>query len=481
MVFSSPLFLFCFLPVVLAGSWLFRIASFGKNGFLLAASLTFYAWGEVRWGGLLSVSIIANYGFGLWLARASAKRAVLGSAVALNLAALAAFKYGNFVVDNLNALLDLAKHGKVELSPIHLPIGISFFTFHAISYLVDVYRARLAPQKSLVDFALYISLFPQLVAGPIVRYHEIEAQLSTHEANLPEFAAGVRRFVIGLGKKVLVANTLALQADALFGVPTSSLTLSLAWLGATLYALQIYFDFSAYSDMAIGLGHLFGFRLPENFAYPYSATSVTEFWRRWHISLSRFFRDYVYLPLGGNRHGRMKTYRNLIIVFFLCGLWHGARWTFVVWGMYHGAFLVLERIGLSKLLERAPRILRHAYLLVVVVIGWVFFRADSLALAAGHLAAMFGSRAVAETPFRVAMYLRNDTLIALAVAVATAGPVIPFLAERRRALAASGSRWAAFVAAASEGAALGVTALVFAMSAAWLASGTYNPFIYFRF
>jgi alginate O-acetyltransferase complex protein AlgI len=479
MVFSSPLFLFAFLPVVLAGSWLFR--TFGKNGFLLAASLAFYVWGEVTWAPLLLASIVVNYGFGLWLARARARAAVLGGAITLNLGALAVFKYGNFVVDNLNVLLALAKHGKIELSPVHLPIGISFFTFHAISYLIDVYRARLAPQKSLVDFALYISLFPQLVAGPIVRYHEIEDQLSSHEANLPEFASGARRFVVGLGKKVLVANTLAIQADALFAIPTSTLTPSLAWLGAALYTLQIYFDFSAYSDMAIGLGHLFGFRLPENFAYPYSATSVTEFWRRWHMSLSRFFRDYVYLPLGGNRHGRMRTYRNLIVVFFLCGLWHGARWTFVVWGMYHGAFLVLERVGLSRVLERAPRIFRHAYLLVVVTIGWVFFRADSFELATGHLAAMFRSGAVVDTPFRPAMYVRNDTLIALAIAIPAAGPVVPFLAERRRALAASGSRWAAFVAAASEGAALGVTALVFAVSAAWLASGTYNPFIYFRF
>jgi alginate O-acetyltransferase complex protein AlgI len=479
MVFSSTFFVFLFLPVVLIGSWLFRRA--GKNAFLLAASLAFYAWGEVTWTPLLLTSIVANYGFGLWLGRARRRAAVLAFAITLNLASLAIFKYGNFVVGNLNALLALRAKPPIVVPPIHLPIGISFFTFHAISYLVDVYRARFAPQKSLVDFALYISLFPQLVAGPIVRYHEIAAQLSTHEANLPEFSSGVRRFTIGLGKKVLIANTLALQADALFAIPTSYLTPSLSWLGAVLYALQIYFDFSAYSDMAIGLGHLFGFRLPENFAYPYSARSVTEFWRLWHMSLSRFFRDYVYLPLGGNRHGRLKTYRNLIVVFFLCGLWHGARWTFVVWGMYHGTFLVLERIGLSKLLGRAPRLLSHAYLLFVVTIGWVFFRSDSFAQATGRIAAMFGFRAASDSPFQASQYLRNDTLIALGFAIPGAAPFIPFLAERRRAFAARGSRWAPHVIAASEAAALMATAFVFLISAALLASGTYNPFIYFRF
>ena len=472
MVFSSPLFLFLFLPLVLAGSLLFR--RFGQNAFLAAASLVFYAWGEPTWAPIFFCSIAGNYVFGLLVAKASQKNLVLGLGVAANLAALALFKYGDFASANAAAVLEAAGVQLSPREPTHLPIGISFFTFHAISYLVDVRRGKVAPQRSPIDFALYVSLFPQLVAGPIVRYHEIESQLGRRDVTLTGFAGGVRRFVVGLGKKVLVANTLAVPADQIFQLSSSELTAPVAWLGAALYTLQIYFDFSAYSDMAIGLGHLFGFTLPENFDYPYVSRSVTEFWRRWHQSLSRFFRDYVYLPLGGNRRGGAVTYRNLLIVFFLCGLWHGANWTFVVWGLYHGGLLVLERRGFSRVLERIPSALRHAYVMLTVLVGWVFFRVDTLDQGLSHLAAMAGAGHGDPAVHHPSLYLENDVVVAVVVAVAGSTPVLSWLARKR------GIAPRVFAATLEGLEAVAVVALL-VLSAAWLASGTYNPFIYFRF
>jgi alginate O-acetyltransferase complex protein AlgI len=479
MVFSSPVFLFVFLPLAVVGSLLFRRR--GKNVFLLFASLVFYVWGEVTWAPIFFASIVLNYAFGVWLGSTAHRRRVLGLAVVANLGGLSWFKYGNFAVTNLNAIAGAFGAHPVVVAPIHLPIGISFYTFHAISYLVDVYRGRTEPQRNFVDFGLYISLFPQLVAGPIVRYHDLAGQLSTHSANVEQFAAGARRFVVGLGKKVLIANTLALQTDALYALPPSALTTSLAWLAALFYTFQIYFDFSAYSDMAVGLGHLFGFRLPENFDYPYIATSVTEFWRRWHMSLSAFFRDYVYVPLGGNRRGAPATYRNLFIVFFLCGLWHGASWTFVVWGLYHGAFLVLERVGFGNALERLPRPFRHLYLLAVVVIGWVFFRSDSLGSALERLGAMSGWAHGNEVVQHPSLFLGNDTLFALLAAAIGATPWLRRLSDVGARLEQTGTREGVLLRATTEALALAALVLVFVASSALLASGVYNPFIYFRF
>src|SRR5438876_3261876 len=337
--------------------------------------------------------MLASIAFNYWMAIAVANRgsrAWLASAVAANLVVLGLFEYANVFADNVNALLGLAGVAPVAVPRVLLPIGISFFTFHAISYVVDVYRRDASAQKSPVHAALYLLLFPQLIAGPIIRYRDIADQLARRTVTLEGFALGVQRFVVGLGKKVLVANIVAGPADKIFSMPLRQLSFAHAWLAIVCYTIQIYFDFSGYSDMAIGLGRMFGFRFPENFRWPYAADSVQEFWRRWHISLSSWFRDYVYVPLGGNRASPVKTYRNLVAVFFLCGLWHGASWTFVIWGLFHGLFLVLERLGLGAAVKRLRPPLRHAYLLLVVMVGWVFFREESLRGALSFLAAMVG-------------------------------------------------------------------------------------------
>src|SRR5436190_19409446 len=433
MLFTSPVFLFLFLPLVLGTySLLGRRA---RNGFLLAASLLFYAWGEGIFVLVMCGSIVANYLFGRALDASGQRTGLLAVAVATNLALLGCFKYANFLVDNLNAASAVLHAAPLHLEPIHLPIGISFFTFHALSYLIDVSRRRVRAQRSPIDFGLYITLFPQLIAGPIVRYHDIAAQLAGRTVRRERFAAGVRRFVLGLGKKTLIADTLALPADAIFALPPASLTASLAWAGALLYTLQIYCDFSAYSDMAIGLARMLGFEFLENFDYPYVSRSVTEFWRRWHISLSRWFRDYLYIALRGDRRGPRRTYVNLVIVFFLCGLWHGASWTFVVWGLFHGLFLVLERLrgrAPAAARARAPigvAALQHLYTLLVVMVGWVFFRADTLPGAVAFLEAMAGFGQAAPTAFSVGWYLTPELWLALVAGGIGSMPIVPALAE----------------------------------------------------
>ena len=481
MLFTSPVFLFLFLPLVLGAHSV--VGRRLRNGLLLAASLLFYAWGEGAFVLGLCGSIAANYLFGRALDAPRRRTGVLAVAVATNLALLGVFKYAAFLVDNLNAAAAVLGVAPLHLAPVHLPIGISFFTFHALSYLIDVSRRRVRAQRSPIDFGLYITLFPQLIAGPIVRYHDIAAQLAGRTVRRERFAAGVRRFVLGLGKKTLIADTLALPADAIFALPPASLTASLAWAGALLYTLQIYCDFSAYSDMAIGLARMLGFEFLENFDYPYVSRSVTEFWRRWHISLSRWFRDYLYIALGGNRRGTLRTSLNLVTVFFLCGLWHGASWTFVVWGLFHGAFLVLERAGLGSRLARLSAPLRHAYTLAVVVVGWVLFRAPTLAVAGAFLAAMAGFGHGSGLEYRLDLYGGPDVALAVVAGVLASTPLVPLLARRvadavgrlRPGRAAVGLEVAA---AAAEVAAL---AAVFVASGAAVAASTYNPFIYFRF
>ncbi len=411
MVFASPLFLFAFLPLVLAAY--FAAPARLRNGVLLAASILFYVWGEGALIALVAGSVLVNWRLGIAIAAAEGapRRRRLAAAVATNLALLGVFKYAGFVTTNADLLLrSFTEHG-ITAAAIPLPLGISFFTFHAISYVVDVHKRRALPERRLPDFALYILLFPQLIAGPIIRWRDIAQQIPRREERLADFAYGVRRFVIGLGKKVLVANTLGATADQVFALPVAELTTPVAWLGLACYTLQIYFDFSGYSDMAIGLMRLFGFRVLENFNYPYVARSIREFWRRWHISLSNWFRDYVYLPLGGNRRGRARGYANLVIVFLLCGLWHGASWNFVLWGAWHGVFLVVERAGLGPVLDRRPRI-GHVYALLVVMAGWVLFRSDSLAHAAGFYGALLGEDA--GNPLRVPLLQFLDPLLALA-------------------------------------------------------------------
>ena len=485
MLFSSPTFLFLFLPVLLGLYAVVRRE--GRNLLLLAASLLFYCWGEYGYVLVLLCCTAFNYGMGLWLGRTTGPRAsksVLALAVAGNLALLVAFKYSNFLVDTLNPWLSAAGLPPVFLAPVHLPLGISFFTFQALSYVMDVYRREAPPQKSLLTFALYKTLFPQLIAGPIVRYKDVAGELTRRSVRREDLAAGIKRFIVGLGKKMLLANTLAVAADGVFATPRDSLTPALAWLGIVCYALQIYFDFSGYSDMAIGLGRLFGFHFLENFRYPYAAASLTDFWRRWHISLSSWFRDYLYIPLGGNRGGRWRTYLNLVVVFALCGLWHGASWTFLLWGLFHGAFLVAERMGLGRLLERAWQPIRHAYLLLVVLAGWVLFRAATLPDALVFFRTLLGFPAGAGGG-SVEPFLRTELALVLPAALLGATPFVPFLAQTWEWLVHSQAgrrRWAASAlqAAWAFGDVAGCMAVLLA-SSALLAVGTYNPFIYFRF
>jgi len=477
MVFSSPLFILLFLPLTLAAYYVLPRA--WRNGVLLVASLVFYAWGELRYVPLVLASVLFNGWAGVRIGDAvdpRARRRWLGLAVTANLATLAVFKYANFAFENWAAVgpwLGTAP-AAVAIATIPLPLGISFFTFHAISYVVDVYKRNAAPQRSLPTFALYILLFPQLIAGPIIRWRDIATQLSGRRERLADVAYGVRRFIIGLAKKVLIANTLGRVADPLFALPQGDLTTPLAWLGLVCYTLQIYFDFSGYSDMAIGLMRMFGFRILENFNYPYVARSIREFWRRWHISLSNWFRDYLYVPLGGNRRGRRREYANLVIVFLLCGLWHGASWPFVLWGAWHGVFLVVERAGFGRVLARAHQ-LAHVYALAVIMHGWVPFRCDTLAHATWYYRALAGFARGNAARMPLAEWLDPLTMAALVVAIAFCAPLAPLIGRWRDARAA---RPGGALVLSLDVAWLGV---LLVGAAAFLAAGTYNPFIYFRF
>ncbi len=484
MVFSSASFLFYFLPLVLllyfAAAPTLRL----RNMVLLAASLVFYAWGEGAYTVVMIISIIANYFFGLWVHRAhehSSAKLQIGLAIAFNITLLVIFKYTNFLVDNLNHYV-IAPMGMplIEIGKIHLPIGVSFFTFHCISYLMDIYRKQTPPNASFPQLALYISLFPQLVAGPIIRYKDIAHQLTQRAVNVERFAHGINRFVAGLGKKVLIANVVALPADKIFAIPADQITTPVAWLGILCYTLQIYFDFSGYSDMAIGLAHMFGFKFMENFNYPYISRSIREFWRRWHISLSTWYRDYLYIPLGGNRCGNARVTFNLVLVFFLCGLWHGASWAFIVWGLFHGFFLGLERSAFGRWVDGAWRPISHLYAILVFMVGWVFFRADSLGHALAFLKAMAGFAAGSSKEWHVGLFLNPKVAIILCVAVIGSMPVIPLIRDWRNKRLEAGPNLALGPGLdALTG--LVATPLILVLSCMSLASGTHNPFIYFQF
>jgi alginate O-acetyltransferase complex protein AlgI len=485
MVFSSNLFLFLFLPLVLAGYYLSPRAL--RNSWLLATSLLFYAWGGLLTAGLLVVSIVMNYALGLWVDRVRDRpsvRAVMALAMALNLVPLFYFKYAGFCLDTLSVGLASLGFEGLPSHRIALPIGISFFTFQAMSYVIDVYRRDTPVAKNPVEVALYVAFFPQLIAGPIVRYRDVADQLNERRETAAQFAEGIERFVIGLSKKVLLANAAASAADQIFAIPGGELTASVAWLGIVCYTLQIYYDFSGYSDMAVGLGLMFGIRFLENFNYPYAARSITEFWRRWHISLSVWFRDYLYIPLGGNRHGTWRTYRNLLIVFLLCGLWHGAGWNFIVWGLLYGVFLILERCGLSRLLERAPVFVAHGYVMLVVMAGWVLFRAADLAQAGDYFAALCGLSRATGAAHPLALYL--DAPLAVLLVLGAIGSV-PWMPAARRTLAdwrsqrfagstlERPSEWSFELGRVCALAGLSVVVAVV------LSASTYNPFIYFKF
>lgn len=470
MLFSSMIFLWLFLPfTVIVNSLLNPRYS---NVFLLIMSLLFYAWGEPVYVLLMLVSIIINWSAGLLIGKVKrGKGALLGLDVILNLAILGVFKYYDFAAGSINSLFG---REILEIKNIALPIGISFFTFQALSYVIDLYRGRCLVQKNILNLALYISFFPQLIAGPIVRYSDIAQQIRSRRMTTEGFTVGFRRFIYGLGKKVIISNCMAQIADKVFALGGAELTTLSAWIGAFAYMMQIYYDFSGYSDMAIGLGKIFGFDFLENFNYPYLSRSIREFWKRWHISLGTWFREYVYIPLGGNRKGKLITVVNLLIVFLLTGLWHGANWTFVVWGLYHGLFQMIERLGFGKLLKKAG-ILANLYSLIVVLFGWVLFRADSISYAleyAHHMVAPW------KYGFENALFVRplfllsvRDILI-FAVAVLGAGPV---QAITKKLLPRIHEKWKMSLAEIPFLTAILVYCIML------LASGTYNPFIYFRF
>ena len=466
MVFSSLEFLSLFLPAVFALYFLCPVRF--RNGLLLIASLFFYAWGEPLYVTVMLASITLNYVLGLLLGKAQspgARKGVLAAGVSLNLLLLGVFKYGNFAIENVNGIFGTA----IPALKLSLPIGISFFTFQAMSYVIDVYRGKAAVQKNPFSFGLYISLFPQLIAGPIVRYSTVEAEINHRTSDFASAARGIRRFVSGLAKKVILANGVGAIFTSLLANGAALPALP-AWIAALSYAFQIYFDFSGYSDMAIGLGLIFGFHFEENFNYPYVSKSITEFWNRWHISLSTWFKEYLYIPLGGNRKGKLKQVRNIFIVWLLTGLWHGAAWNFILWGVYYGCLLLLEKFVLGKALKKLPAALQHVYALVIVLFGWVLFAFDDVKRLPAFFGSMFGANGLlaADTPY---FLLKNALFFVLCAAACL--PVWKSLGEKWQAKHESGK---AFFAAETLW-----YVLLFLLSVASLVEGSYNPFIYFRF
>jgi len=455
-----------------------------RNLWLLVFSLIFYAWGEVAFIFLMLASTVLNYFLGIWVdreAEPARRKWAVTIAIILNIGTLGFFKYANFFVDNLNTLLAPLGLTPFHIDRVRLPIGISFFTFHALSYVIDVYRRKWTSAKNPVDVALYIFFFPQLIAGPILRWSAIAPQIASRIVTRAGFADGIRRFVGGLAKKMIIANAVAVPVDAIFALPAEQCSAPLAWLAVACYTLQIYFDFSGYSDMAVGLGKMFGFQFLENFNFPYIAQSVTDFWRRWHISLSSWFRDYLYIPLGGNRVSAARNYFNLFTVFFLCGLWHGANWTFALWGIYNGLFLVVERIGLGKLIDRLPRPLRHVYLVFVVMIGWLIFRADSIAHIQSMLVNLAGLNHSAATQ-PLARYLSKQVLVTMIAGVLFSMPLwSAFKALLARARAKLPEKPQGVLIQVGAYAELLLIVLLLVVSSAWMAGNTYNPFIYYRF
>jgi alginate O-acetyltransferase complex protein AlgI len=482
MIFSSTLFIFFFLPLVLLSYFL--VGSRFRNLLLLVASLVFYAWGEPVYVVVMLFSILVNYFFGLGISRVQEKGGrggwVLCCAVLTNIGLLGFFKYAYLLRSHLASLLASVVWLTPTIQQSHLPMGISFFTFQAISYVVDVYRKVTPPQRNILNMGLFIALFPKLMAGPIVRYHDIVEQLATRTIRVEDFTTGVERFVFGLSKKVLIANPLGNMADLIFALQVSTLSTMTAWLGIICYTLQLYFDFSGYSDMAIGLGRMFGFSFLENFNYPYISRSIQEFWRRWHISLSNWFRDYLYIPLGGNRLSPVRTSVNLFIVFFFCGMWHGASGNFIVWGLLHGFFLILERGIFGRTLQAAPLPLRHFYFLFVIMNAWVFFRLDNLPQIWAYLSALYGftSSHAIHPVIHVAMDL--SFYVTLIAGVILAMPIYPackrLLLSAR--LAPSISKIVGPSVSLLKICLLGGLLL---FSSTSLIVGAYNPFIYFRF
>ena len=477
MVFSSLPFLCVFLPAVVG--LYFALPRTANNLVLVIASYVFYGWDDPPALLLLMPSVALNFQFGRIIDRAKGtyRYQLITVAIALNLLILIVFKYSDFILANVNFLLSQFNSWRIPLPHLSLPLGISFFTFHIISYLVDVYRGTQRAQQSPLAFTLYIINFPQLIAGPIIRYSQIADQLGKRNVTFGDVDAGVMRFTTGLAKKLLIANPIGVIVDQIFVLPSANLGVATAWLGAVGYALQIYFDFSGYSDMAIGMARIFGFRFPENFNYPYSAISIQDFWHRWHMTLSAWFRDYVYIPLGGNRFGPWTTARNLWLVFLLCGAWHGASWTFILWGLWHGFFLWFERLkGASRVLSLCPWAIRNAYAMLIVLIGWVMFRSDSLDYAVSFAGRMFGVGRAGPQLLPLTQLLSVPMLALIAAASIMAYPLWPavkphWLSPNRT---SEGSASADLLRA-------GYVGTVMVLSLATMAVNQQNPFLYFRF
>jgi alginate O-acetyltransferase complex protein AlgI len=468
MVFSSLEFLFLFLPLMLAAY--FAMPDRGKNAVLLLFSLLFYAWGEPVYVLLMLFSMGINYGLGRVIAARrgdSSAKLVLVLSIAINLLLLGVFKYGDFVVANLNGLL----HIGLPQPNLPLPIGISFYTFKIISYVVDVYSARVQVQKNGINFGAYVALFPQLTAGPIVQYETIGAQLEHRTHSVDQFSEGVRRFMAGLGKKVLLANNIGMLWDSMSNLGDGQRSVVAAWLGVIAYTFQIYFDFSGYSDMAIGLSRMFGFRILENFEYPYISKSITEFWRRWHISLGAWFRKYVYIPLGGNRRGMGRQLLNLAVVWALTGIWHGASWNFLAWGLYYCILLILEKLFLLRWLKKAPAVVGHVYTLFFVMIGWVLFAFDQFSEGFAYIGYLFGGGGI---PFlnHAALYALQSHWPMLVLLCVASTPLMKKQYDK------AAARWNTGLLTTAE--CIGI-AFVFVISLAYLVDSSYSPFLYFRF
>lgn len=466
MVFSSTIFLCVYLPLVLLGYYI--CPKKGKNLFLLIVSLIFYAWGEPKYVFLMIFSILVNYVFGLLMDkhRENKKRLklLLVISVIIDLGLLSVFKYTDFIITNINSVFGAG----FDLLNIALPIGISFYTFQAMSYTIDVYRDDVRVQRNLIDFGMYITMFPQLIAGPIVRYSDVQDQLAERNVTTAGFSEGIMRFVVGLGKKVLLANQMGAVWTQIYALG-GDISALMAWTGAAAYTFQIYFDFSGYSDMAIGLGRMFGFKFPENFRYPYESVSITDFWRRWHITLSTWFKEYLYIPLGGNRRGLARQALNLLIVWTLTGFWHGAGWNFVMWGLYYFAILFIEKLFLLKALDKLPRLFRHAYALLLIVIGWVIFASDDVSVMLPYLGSMFGANG-ALGGMDVYTLLTRAALMVICCVASTELPKRLFVTA-----AGKMNEKAAFTVKSV------LTLALLALSVVFLIGDSYNPFLYFRF
>lgn len=472
MVFASAVFLFLFLPITIIGYFLIKPKY--KNFWLFIMSFVFYAWGGLIYAVLFIFSAYINFLFGIWMEKDRERKIeILFLSIVWNLGILAYFKYSSFVLLNLQVIIQIfIPNFKINIVHVPLPIGISFFTFQIMTYIIDLYRKEIKVQKKFINLGLYIMLFPQLIAGPIVRYIDIEKEINNRKVDIDSIDAGIKRFILGLGKKIFIANIMGTWADTVFNMSLEKINTPLAWLGIFGYTMQIFFDFSAYSDMAIGLGKVFGFHFLENFNYPYISKSIQEFWRRWHISLSHWFKDYLYIPLGRNRKGKIKTYINLLTVFFLTGLWHGASWNFVFWGIFHGLFLIIERLGLKKFLEKIPKILQHFYTMIIVIIGWVFFRSNSFTFALKYLKKLFVPNFIHMENFLVELEILKLLIAVCAVVFST--PIVPKLKN----ILLNNIFKNKFYYEIFRNF---VYIILFLLSVIFLAGSNFNPFIYFHF